>query len=108
MSKPSIRLLTSYQLTFSLLPGYQIRDELIKVLSERVMIFDGAIGTLIQNEKLTEQQFRGGGPDSNDLTFVDHPLVPQKGNNDLLSITQPDIIYNIHMVSLRMLYVLVN
>lgn len=62
----------------------QIRE----ILSHRIMIIDGAMGTMIQKYKLTEEDYRGA-------KFKDwsHPL---KGNNDLLSITQPDIIRDIH------------
>jgi 5-methyltetrahydrofolate--homocysteine methyltransferase len=58
------------------------------ILSERILVLDGAMGTLIQRHKLTEEQFRGE-------KFKDHP-VEIKGNNDLLVLTQPDIIKNIH------------
>ena len=54
------------------------------------MIFDGGMGTMIQKEKFEEEDFRGS-------LFVDHPK-NLKGNNDLLSLTQPDIIYEIHKV----------
>ncbi|MCW5911252.1 MAG: homocysteine S-methyltransferase family protein [Cyclobacteriaceae bacterium] len=52
------------------------------------MILDGAMGTMIQRYKLTEQDFRNE-------QLKDHPH-PLKGNNDLLSITRPDIIKEIH------------
>ena len=51
------------------------------------------MGTMIQRHKLTEEQYRGS-------QFTDHPQ-PLKGNNDLLSITQPDIISRIHLDYLR-------
>ena len=57
-------------------------------LAERVLVFDGAMGTSIQNKGLDEADFR------NDA-LADHP-VELKGNNDLLSITRPDIIADIH------------
>jgi 5-methyltetrahydrofolate--homocysteine methyltransferase len=60
-----------------------------EVLAERVLVLDGAMGTMIQRHRLTEEQYRG-------QQFVSHPQ-PLKGNNDLLSITQPDIIRNIHL-----------
>jgi len=59
-------------------------------LQERIMIMDGAMGTMIQKLKLEEADFRGE-------EFKNHPK-PLKGNNDLLSLTQPDKIYDIHMV----------
>ena len=58
------------------------------ILQKRILVLDGAMGTLIQKHKLTEEQFRGE-------LFKDHP-VEIKGNNDLLVLTQPDIIKNIH------------
>lgn len=52
------------------------------------MVIDGAMGTMIQRHKLEEADYRG-------TRFTDHPH-PLQGNNDLLSITQPDIIKDIH------------
>src|ERR1700743_2310629 len=57
-------------------------------LKERIIIIDGAMGTMIQRHKLTEADYRGE-------RFKDwHTDV--KGNNDMLSITQPHIIRSIH------------
>ena len=59
-----------------------------EILNERILIIDGAMGTMIQRHKLDEADYRGE-------RFKDwHKDV--KGNNDLLSITQPDIIIGIH------------
>lgn len=58
------------------------------ILKERIMILDGAMGTMIQRHKLEEEDFRGE-------RFKDHPS-SLKGNNDLLSLTRPDIIKEIH------------
>jgi 5-methyltetrahydrofolate--homocysteine methyltransferase len=58
------------------------------LLRERILVLDGAMGTMIQRYKLEENDFRGD-------RFKDHPH-PLKGNNDLLSITRPDIIKVIH------------
>jgi 5-methyltetrahydrofolate--homocysteine methyltransferase len=58
------------------------------ILKQRIMVIDGAMGTMIQRHKLEEKDFRGE-------RFKDHPY-PLKGNNDLLSITRPDIIKDIH------------
>jgi 5-methyltetrahydrofolate--homocysteine methyltransferase len=58
------------------------------ILKERIMVLDGAMGTMIQRHKLEEKDFRGD-------RLKDHPH-PLKGNNDLLSITRPDIIKEIH------------
>ena len=54
------------------------------------MVFDGGMGTMIQQLRLQENDFRGS-------DFVNHPK-PLKGNNDLLSLTQPQHIYKIHKV----------
>ncbi|XP_056222461.1 methionine synthase [Seriola aureovittata] len=65
-----------------------LESELRAVLQQRIMVLDGGMGTMIQQHKLEEEHFRGD-------EFKEHPL-SLKGNNDLLSITQPDIIYKIH------------
>ena len=65
-----------------------IQDDLAK----RILILDGAMGTMIQQYQLGEIDFRG------DL-FTDHH-VDLKGNNDLLSLTRPDIIKDIHLAYL--------
>ena len=63
-------------------------EQLKKILSERILVIDGAMGTMIQRHKLTEKDFRSE-------RFKDYPH-DLKGNNDLLSITQPEIIKGIH------------
>src|SRR5918998_1257387 len=57
-------------------------------LKERILVLDCAMGTMIQSYGLSEDDYRGG-------RFADHPG-ELKGNNDLLSITQPGIIRDIH------------
>uniref|UniRef100_A0A2I3MNY3 Methionine synthase n=1 Tax=Papio anubis TaxID=9555 RepID=A0A2I3MNY3_PAPAN len=64
------------------------RDEIDAILRKRIMLLDGGMGTMIQRQKLNEEHFRG-------QEFKDHAR-PLKGNNDILSITQPDVIYQIH------------
>ena len=64
------------------------RKLLIAALTERVLVLDGAMGTMIQKRKLTEADFRGA-------RFKDWPK-DLKGNNDLLSLTRPDVIGEIH------------
>ncbi len=59
-----------------------------QLLKERILILDGAMGTMIQQYKLEEEDFRNE-------QLKDHPK-PLKGNNDLLSITRPDVIKAIH------------
>jgi len=68
-----------------------VASAIASTLQERIMIFDGAMGTMIQKLRLEEADFRGE-------EFKNHPK-PLKGNNDVLSLTQPDKIYDIHMVS---------
>jgi len=58
------------------------------LLAERILVLDGAMGTMLQAYSFSEEDFRGE-------RFANHP-VPLIGNNDLLSITQPDAIYEIH------------
>jgi 5-methyltetrahydrofolate--homocysteine methyltransferase len=58
------------------------------ILQQRIVILDGAMGTMIQQEKLGEADFRGA-------RLADHPK-DLKGNNDLLVLTRPDVIERIH------------
>ena len=69
-----------------------------KLLAERILLLDGAMGTMIQQHKLTEEDYRGGidgrfakfsAPTGQRELFL-------KGNNELLSLTQPQIIREIH------------
>ncbi|KAF2351973.1 Cobalamin (vitamin B12)-binding domain [Trinorchestia longiramus] len=69
------------------------KDALEKCFAERILIIDGAMGTMIQRHDFKEDDYRGE-------VFKDHSL-PLKGNNDILSITQPDVIYNIHKAYLE-------
>ena len=57
-------------------------------LEQRILVMDGAMGTMIQQYRLGESDYRG-------QRFADWPS-PLKGNNDVLSITQPDCIEHIH------------
>ncbi|HHW64924.1 MAG TPA: methionine synthase, partial [Rhodocyclaceae bacterium] len=67
--------------------------ELCQLLAERILILDGAMGTMIQQEKLGEADYRGD-------RFLDHPK-DLKGNNDLLVLTRPDVIAGIHRAYLE-------
>ena len=60
-----------------------------KLLAERIVFLDGAMGTMIQRHKLEEEDFRGE-------RFADHQS-PLKGNNDILCFTRPNIIRDIHL-----------
>ncbi|MBL6870734.1 MAG: homocysteine S-methyltransferase family protein [Flavobacteriaceae bacterium] len=64
-----------------------------KDLEKRILVLDGAMGTMIQNHQLEEEDFRG-------KRFASHPC-PLKGNNDLLSLSQPDLIKEIHRAYLE-------
>ena len=59
-----------------------------EILEKRILVLDGAMGTMLQAENLEEADFRGE-------RFADHP-VDLKGNNDLLTLTQPDIVASVH------------
>ncbi|MEO0572259.1 MAG: homocysteine S-methyltransferase family protein [Bacteroidota bacterium] len=59
-----------------------------RILQERILVLDGAMGTMLQRYKFTEEDFRGE-------RFATWPI-PLKGNNDLLSLTQPEAITEIH------------
>jgi 5-methyltetrahydrofolate--homocysteine methyltransferase len=68
---------------------------------ERILILDGGMGTMLQGHQLDETGFRGDrfvdGHDSNHAHGHDHPgSCDLKGNNDLLTLTQPDIIRGVH------------
>ena len=63
-------------------------NDIKKILNSRILVLDGAMGTMIQRHKLEEEDFRKG-------WFEDHEQ-PLKGNNDLLSLTRPEIIKEIH------------
>ena len=65
-----------------------VREALEQILAQRVMVLDGAMGTMIQGYGLQEADFRGD-------VFGD-VKANLKGDNELLSITRPDIILDIH------------
>jgi len=68
-----------------------IEEYLRSELQKRIMVLDGGMGTMIQKYKFKEEDFRGE-------RFKDfHAPEGLKGNNDLLSLTQPEVIYNIHL-----------
>jgi len=63
-------------------------DTLKQLLAKRILVLDGAMGTMVQRHKLTEADFRGE-------RFKNHPK-DLKGNNDVLVLTRPDVIAGIH------------
>ena len=83
MSRAAARQAPVYQA-----PAYTRAAGLPALLQQRIVIIDGAMGTMIQRHKLTEADFRGE-------RFADHPK-DLKGNNDLLPLTRPDVISEIH------------
>jgi 5-methyltetrahydrofolate--homocysteine methyltransferase len=66
------------------MPQHNIQD----ILKKRILVLDGAMGTMIQRYTLTEDDFRKG--------WFENHTKPLKGNNDLLSLTRPEIIKEIH------------
>ncbi len=69
--------------------GREVRKALREAASERILVLDGAMGTAIQDKKFSEEDFRVD-------RFKDHAH-DQKGNNDLLILSQPDAIRDIHL-----------
>jgi len=65
-----------------------MKYSLEQLIQNKILILDGAMGTMIQKHKLQESDYCGE-------RFKEHPML-QKGNNDLLSITKPEIIKGIH------------
>ena len=63
-------------------------SRLPELLAQRILLIDGAMGTMLQTYRLGESEYRG-------TRFADWPS-DLKGNNDLLAITQPDIVGAIH------------
>ena len=63
-------------------------SKILKAINERILVLDGAMGTMLQRYNFTEEDFRGE-------RFRDFPH-SLKGNNDLLSLTQPQAIRDIH------------
>ncbi|HWB78136.1 MAG TPA: methionine synthase [Nannocystaceae bacterium] len=64
------------------------RADLERILRQRIAVLDGAMGTLLQQYKLTEADYRGD-------RFVDHPR-DLKGNHDILALTRPDVVLAAH------------
>ncbi|HZC58509.1 MAG TPA: homocysteine S-methyltransferase family protein, partial [Chthoniobacterales bacterium] len=62
--------------------------DIVEALEQRILILDGAMGTMVQQYKLQEEDYRG-------TLFVTHPKF-LKNNNDILCLTRPEIIKTIH------------
>jgi len=74
-------------------PAYTRAQTLPELLRRRIVLLDGAMGTMIQQRKLTEADFRG-------TRFANHPH-ELKGNNELLNLTCPQVITDIHTAYLQ-------
>ena len=72
---------------------HSAESKLHEALIERILVLDGAMGTMIQSKKLTDTDFRGA-------RFANHDH-DVSGNNDLLTLTQPEIIKEIHLAFLN-------
>jgi 5-methyltetrahydrofolate--homocysteine methyltransferase len=70
-----------------------MKENFDEILNNRILVLDGAMGTMIQSHKLSEADFRGA-------QHADH-VCDVKGNNDLLVLTQPKIIEDIHVLYLE-------
>lgn len=70
-----------------------VREQLDVLAAKRILLLDGAMGTMIQKFGLTEADFRGA-------EFQNHPK-PLLGCNDILCITKPSVIASIHQAYLR-------
>ncbi len=68
-------------------------DELIELLKKKILILDGAMGTMIQRENLKENDFRG--------EIFSKTKINLSGNNDILNITKKDVIHKIHTLYLE-------
>ena len=63
-------------------------SDILEALQKRILVLDGAMGTMLQRYKFSEEDFRGE-------RFKNYPT-SLKGNNDLLSLTQPQAIADVH------------
>jgi 5-methyltetrahydrofolate--homocysteine methyltransferase len=87
------KILPLHRINFSILNFTPQYSQLKSILNQRIMVIDGAMGTMIQRYKLTETDFRGD-------RFIDfHKDI--KGNNEVLSLIRPDIIESIHLAYLK-------
>ena len=80
-------------MSFQRLPLTKTGEKLAELLRQRIVYLDGAMGTMIQQLKLQEADYRGN-------LFLNHPG-ELKGNNDLLVLTKPEVILNIHRAYLE-------
>ena len=74
-------------------PAEKMQEYMVGLMKERILVLDGGMGTMVQTYKLTEKDFRGD-------RFKDHPR-DLKGNNDILVLTRPDVVEEIHTAYFR-------
>jgi 5-methyltetrahydrofolate--homocysteine methyltransferase len=77
------------------MPKYS-EAEIRAALSERILILDGAMGTMIQRQNLTEADYRNNEKSAPGIPDLTKHEIPLKGNSDLLCLTRPDVITAIH------------
>src|SRR6266545_2016024 len=65
-----------------------VRERLDRLFQQRIVIFDGSMGVMLQHKGLSDEQFRGE-------RFRDHPK-PLRNNSDVLCLTQPDLVRQVH------------
>jgi len=65
-----------------------VRDQVVQLARQRILLLDGAMGTMVQRARLSEAEFRGSRFESHDLEL--------KGNNDVLALTRPDLVRQLH------------
>ena len=101
MMEPRIRLAPDSGFSFMpchTMPRYTRAAQLPDLLRQRILILDGAMGTMIQRFRLSEAQYRGAGAELDPGLSARVAALPLdlKGNNELLSLTRPDVVSQIH------------
>lgn len=77
------------------MPRYSETD-IREALAKRILILDGAMGTMIQRRNLTEEDYRNNAKSAPGIPDLTKHAIPLKGNSDLLCLTRPDVITEIH------------
>ena len=75
------------------MPDRSVRSEFLSLLNQRILVLDGAMGTMIQSLKLNEEGYRGARFDAWNREV--------RGNNDLLNLSRPDAVRDIHLAYFR-------
>ena len=75
------------------MPDKNLRSEFVSLLKQRILVLDGAMGTMIQALKLNEEGYRGARFDAWNREV--------RGNNDLLNLSRPDAVRDIHLAYFR-------